>query len=397
MKKKQPLTPYLIIIVSIIFFMSFPKKPTETIRGATVALLAPAWEQIHSFKGLANIFSWRTSSSEEDSKSGLTNLELEIENQMLKAEIYKLQELFEHELFLISRLTQQSHMLSPEMSNHLSQHQNDLQDLFDLQLQSIPAKVLFRSPSSWSSSLWIDVGESQNKTGEKPIITKNSPVIVGGAVVGVIDYVGKNQSRVKLITDSGLTPSVRTARGTPQNYFLMEQLQILSGNIAVRNDLFKSSKEKKQFLNQLDELKKTLEHEESSLLLAKGEIQGRSHPLWRSQGQNLKGIGFNYDFSDEEGPARDLRTGKPLNAPEGMASIPLIKENDLLVTTGLDGVFPPGLRVAQVTHVHLLREGDYYYELEAKPCAGNLDELSLVFVLPPLGYDPHDQPPFLGR
>lgn len=397
MKKKQPITPYLILVTAIIFFMSLPKKPTEAIRGATVALLAPAWESISKFKGLGSFFSRQPYNPDTSSEINSLILEVEIENQRLKSEIHQLKELFAHELFLIARLANHPQTLSPEASTDLSQHQKDLQNLFHIQLQSIPAKVLFRSPSSWSSSLWINVGESTNQGLGKTIVSKNSPVIVGSSVVGVIDYVGKNQSRVRLITDSGLTPSVRAARGAPQNYLLMEQLQILAGILAVRNDLFENTNEKKQFLHQLDHLKKALNQDEESFLLAKGEIQGRSHPLWRSQGQNLKGIGFNYDFSDEEGPARDLRSGKPLHAPEDMPSLPLIKENDLLVTTGLDGVFPPGLRVAHVTRVYLLQEGDYYYELEAKPSAGNLDELSLVFVLPPLGYDPQDKPPFMGH
>jgi rod shape-determining protein MreC len=50
----------------------------------------------------------------------------------------------------------------------------------------------------------------------------------------------------------------------------------------------------------------------------------------------------------------------------------------------LDGVFPPGLDVATITKIHPLKEGDYYYELEAKPTAGNMYNLSYVFVIPPV-------------
>lgn len=49
--------------------------------------------------------------------------------------------------------------------------------------------------------------------------------------------------------------------------------------------------------------------------------------------------------------------------------------------------------VAEVTKVHPLKEGDYFYELEALPVAGNFDDLSLVFVIPPVSYDPDEQPP----
>jgi cell shape-determining protein MreC len=104
----------------------------------------------------------------------------------------------------------------------------------------------------------------------------------------------------------------------------------------------------------------------------------------------LRGTGFNYDFADDEGPGRDLRTGKPLEGKK--PAIPLIKVGDLLITTGFDGVFPAGLQAARVSKIFPLKEGDYYYDIEALPSENHLDELSLVFVLQPQGYDPEDLP-----
>ena len=70
--------------------------------------------------------------------------------------------------------------------------------------------------------------------------------------------------------------------------------------------------------------------------MAKGELHGSSKPLWRGYSQVLKGIGFNYDYADAYGPARDLRTGKTTaNSP----GISLLRVNDLLMTTGMDGIF----------------------------------------------------------
>ena len=62
----------------------------------------------------------------------------------------------------------------------------------------------------------------------------------------------------------------------------------------------------------------------------------------------------------------------------------LVKPGDLLVTTGMDGVFPAGLWVAKVVQVEELREGACTYTLEAKATAGDLDQLSYVSVFPPL-------------
>lgn len=231
------------------------------------------------------------------------------------------------------RLQLENQLLKNELTTLREHFGNDLGYIFYMDFDLIPAKVIFRSPAAWDSTLWINVGKATNAQLGREVVLHNSPVVVGKSVVGIVDYVGEKQSRVRLITDSGLTPSVRAVRK--------------QGPITHK--------------------------------LAKGELHGRSRPLWRSHEHLLRGVGFNYDFADEEGPARDLRS-------------PILKNGDLLVTTGLDGVFPPGLQVAHVTKIFPLKEGDYYYELEAHPTAGDLDEFSYMFVLKPLGYESEDRP-----
>ena len=54
------------------------------------------------------------------------------------------------------------------------------------QLLSIPAQVIYRDPSLWSSSLWVNVGENTNWALKKKIVMKNSPVLADGAIVGVL-------------------------------------------------------------------------------------------------------------------------------------------------------------------------------------------------------------------
>ena len=270
-------------------------ESVEKLQGTSVAMLAPAWIKF------SNLKSKKTPSFTEEEYQ-----QLKLENQLLRNELYQTQE--------------------------------ELQQEIAIEYPSTTAQVIFRSPASWNSSLWINVGQADHPT----IITKNSPVLLGTSVIGLIDYVGKHQARVRLITDSGLSPSVRAQR--------------------------------------------TIDNK--THLLAKGELHGSSQPLWRTKSHTLKGIGFNYDFSDEHGPSRDLRSGEPQNEKD--PPIPIIEAGDLLVTTGMDGVFPPGLEVATVTTIQTLHEGDYFYELEAVPTAGNLDDLSLLFVIPPLGYDPDE-------
>lgn len=326
MRRKAASLTYPLIITTFLLLISLPKDSTDSFRGMTVAWIAPVFGKIPSF--------WNKQSGAEQEQLQ----RLQLDNERLSLELLRMKDLLLREIFLKSEARELNEELIklPEIKLH-AQH---LRQLLSLQLQSVPAQVIFRSPTSWNSSLWINVGTADN-------IAKHSPVVVGSSIVGVIDYVGSHQARVRLITDSGLNPSVRIVR-----------------NIDGR-----------------------------TWYLAKGELYGSGEPLWRNSSLILKGIGFNYDFPDEEGPARDLRTGQPLGEHASIPALHLIQVDDLLVTTGMDGVFPPGLHVAKVKQIPLLKEGDYFYELEAVPTAGNLDNLSLLFVLPPVGYDPDDQVP----
>jgi cell shape-determining protein MreC len=82
----------------------------------------------------------------------------------------------------------------------------------------------------------------------------------------------------------------------------------------------------------------------------------------------LKGIGFNYDYPDSMGPP---------------SQVPLLKEGDLLVTSGLDGVFPPGIPVGLVTWIKPAKGSSYALEMEARPIVKNLNDLQAVVILPP--------------
>lgn len=346
MIKRSP-KPYLFLLAALLLLLSLPVAISERIRGLSVATLAPLWT---------------TMSNKATSNVDMNLQKLQIENRLLHAEIARLQDLLQ---------------------------QNRVNNLgfgfLSTQPQAIPAQVIFRSPSSWNSSLWINVGRENNPTSGKEIIGMNSPVVVGNSVVGIVDYVGEQQCRVRLITDSGLSPSVRAARGEPHKQMVTEQLSLLMSRVALYQGLFANQKDRELLLKGLAKIQKKLSHEsaQGTWYLAKGELHGSSHPLWRSRGSLLHGVGFNYDFADEKGPARDLKTGIPIDGSSKDA-IALLQVNDLLVTTGMDGVFPAGLYVAEITKIHLLKEGDYSYELEARPTAGDLQELSTVFVLPPV-------------
>lgn len=369
--KNKEYFPFLWILAVLLLVMSIPRTKVEAIRSEAIALLSPIWEGILGTKIWAEDL---TISGNEKTQSEI--LKLKIENQLLKNELQTQQELIKDFV---------SWNIPAEMSI-----ETKYQETKD-KAQAIAAKVIYRPVTTWNSSLWVNVGEETNKISQKKLIAKGGAVVVGNSLIGVVDYVGKNQSRIRLITDESLVPSVRALRGEPQKRYFSDVIVRLQEYFSDTSALFASEEEKEQLQIKLDAIRHKLLEDNQSYFLAKGELHGASAPLWRSSGTLLKGVGFNCDYADEYGPARDLRRGTPYGMQQSSA-FQILLPNDLLVTTGMDGVFPPGLHVAEVLQVSPLKEGDYFYELLAKPTAGNLDELSIVFILPPYGYDPQDQP-----
>ena len=382
--QKKFIATYLLIFIALLAMMSLSRQTSDKIRGESVSFLAPFWEKIlaskffffHPFQ--PSPFS---SLSVEEEKQ-----RLKLENRILETENSDLQKLLNEQLLLSSQISQVPSLNREAAGNLASDYQKSLQSNLNRlkrRLKSVSARVIFRTFDSWHHSLWINAGESVNQPGEPPTVAVNSPVVIGNAIVGIIDFVGKNQSRVRLITDNRLNPSVRDLRGGEQDLLLNEQIEGLLQQLTLKKQLNLSPDDYLDLTQLLHKLKDSLHPFKKTWYLAKGELAGSLTSSRTGQSILLKGTGFNYDFADEEGDSRDLRSGKPTQRPKEQA-LPILKVNDILVTTGMDGIFPPGFHVAAVTHISLLKEGDYFYELEAKPLAGLLEELSLVFVLPPM-------------
>ncbi|MBA2729119.1 MAG: rod shape-determining protein MreC [Parachlamydiaceae bacterium] len=383
--KRKKFLPLLIIFVTLVLILNIPKISSEKMRDMAVQLSAPFWKKIDKAKSVVS----GRNKDELDPISRAEFQHLKLENQLLKKEIEKAYQ-------LIDEVTPINNLLEGAPNGQaIARYRKNLKSLQYSKLEAVPAEVIYRAPTTWNSSLWINRGRELNIELGHEIIAKNSPVLAGSALIGVVDYVGKKQSRVRLITDSGLSLAVRATRGDPQHQRFSKCLDDLMNYLSnVENSTINES-QKKQLLQQFKALKKVLLQGQECHMLAKGELHGSSLPLWRSNGELIKGVGFNYDFTDDEGPARDLRNGIPYGSKDPGKGIPLLKERDILITTGMDGVFPPGLQVAEVVSVGDLEEGDYAYELVASPIAGNLNEVSLLFVMPPIGFDPADQPSFV--
>lgn len=249
---------------------------------------------------------------------------------------------------------------SAPVSDLLSQWQGQLASLHR---SAVAARLIYRDPLPWGSTFWVDVGSNQVK--------KNSPVVIGNALVGLVDYVGASSSRVRCVTDSDLVVAVRVARGSPQTGALLYQIDQLLALVGQQ-----ASGVPDDWKGALTRLRERLAQPRELAYLAKGEVAGSGIPLWQGLGI-LKGSGFNYDFADVFGPSRDLR------------STCLIESGDLLITSGMDGLFPPGLDVGWVSHLEPLREGAISYEAEVRAAAPQLGHLETVFVLPPLLDEAH--------
>lgn len=368
--------PYFFVLLFMLFVLSFSKNFSEKIRGVSVSALSPAW-------GGARALGKREKGAGSRGKIE----QLTLENERLKTQVEILKEWIvsegrrEEELNRLHYLRVQEAQDSPQ-SLFYQRRASELAKLIDLQMQAVPAKVIFREPISWSSSLWLGVGHRDNEALGMEIVAIDSPVVVGSALVGVVEQVERTKCRVRLITDSGLVPAVRALRGGEHSRVLAEQLMALKTTLEVQAELQGCSAMEKKMLALIESMRSEWVDACESAFLAKGELFGSSASLWRSRGNLLRGVGFNYDFADAEGPARTLRTGATLDGTAG--TLPLLRGGDVLVTTGFDGIFPPGLHVARVTEIGRLREGASSYELTAEPIVSNIDHLETVFVLPPV-------------
>lgn len=379
---------YLCLFVAVMTMISLPLGITRALKNRAVAATAPLWSSLRQWQiGGFGLSQTKTTTAVSAEKIA----QLEKENFLLRQQCASLQQIMACDESIareVAWLQQvrgreaQELQLQESWNEFFKRRARHLTYRLQYHLQSMPAKVIFREPNHWSSTLWIDVGEEDNEKLGVKIIAHNSPVVIGRSLVGVVEHVQRNRSEVRLITDARLVPSVRAVRGEQSHRCLLQLIDQLASILQKRSGLFSTLNEEKQVLTSLANLRRSLSQGWGDYYLAKGELYGSSLPLWRSKRLLLQGVGFNYDTPDEEGMSRDLRTGEPLNGVgKGM---PLLQPGDILVTSGLDGIFPQGLEVGIVSKVHLLREGDTTYDLEAMPTIDDIAEIDHVSVLPPL-------------
>jgi rod shape-determining protein MreC len=372
---------YIFIAFFILCQLSLSTKTTDRLRSMSVAALSPPWLGLSSAKEsvfkIAAVWPSGGYYTSPEMKNELEGLKLENHNLRYQVELLKaqvdLEKLVGEEAELLKKFVQDD--------AYAKRRKAEVFRLIDLYTPAVVGKVIFRETASWSSSFWINLGEKTNHDLGKTVIAKNSPVVVGTSLLGIVEYVGQHRSRVRLVTDASIVPSVRILRGSEQVQVIAQQIKKLLEMVSGCEEMIQDHPVKKELIDFYQKLNPS----GKNYYLAKGELKGMKEPLFRCRQALLQGIGFNYDFEDEEGSARDLKSGRPL---QGSAQeIPLVQKGDILVTTGMDGIFPAGLKTGQVTKVFPLREGASAYELDALSLIENFDDISYVTVLPPLNSD----------
>ncbi len=345
---------YLMLLLFFWGMFSIPKESANQWRSGIVALTLPSWQRINQCK-----------MRKADSAASL-----QMENDILRRQVQQLKQvlLFEKQT---QELSEEVNRLRQDDQNPNSiSRANHLIDIIEKQMHAIPACVIFREASLWSSGIWLNVGEKNNRALNLKVVAVKSPVLSGGVLVGIVEQVEEHRCRVRLITDAALSPSVCVVRGDPQQRLLAKQIDSLIQQLALHSDLPISN----GLTLHLKEAQAQLNFDASSFCLAVGTLQGANRSKYRARATQLRGVGFHSS-------ALIGKTSKESKIQE--ISSPLIKIGDLLVTTGMDGVFPADLPIATVCAVLPVREGACSYEIEATPLIPDFDELVDLFVIPP--------------
>ncbi|MES2272902.1 MAG: hypothetical protein V4487_01775, partial [Chlamydiota bacterium] len=161
--------PYLILGFFLFCWISLPKTLSDRARALTAASLAPFCKWSKPTK----------SPSDELSRLQLENLNLRAQMEEVYEWILSEQRIGEQVELL--KLTRQEQKKSTDEYWHafFQRRADQLQERLRSHLVAIPAQVIYRDPSSWSSSLWVNVGENDNTASDHPVVVKNSPVVLG--------------------------------------------------------------------------------------------------------------------------------------------------------------------------------------------------------------------------
>lgn len=226
--------------------------------------------------------------------------------------------------------------------------------------------VIYR-PSKESTVVWIKTLAP---------VQKGAGVIIGDCLVGFVDTVQGLCSRVRLVCDtrSKVAVEVKKANRLVEDESANASIAALSIDVKYWKELakqgvFHGSKkalEIERFLGQLDAMLESTSTFES--LPLQGLLCGASSS-WPGDHKRLIAQGFYRQVGVHE-----LSKEKE----------DLIEPGDLLITCGLDGRYPPGLRVGYVRQVKAQDPARTLFEVEASMALADFSKERWVWVLPAL-------------
>lgn len=271
----------------------------------------------------------------------------------------------------------------PEQASFFARRIEEGEKLHALHSASVVAPVVYRSHSAWMRSFWVAFGQQDARY---PQIGLGSPVLYGPYLIGIVEFVGEKYSRVRLLTDERVVVAVRVLRKPDRDWELFVALEMVKRQLEWKKEMqMPRLEEEKRLEESLLQVQKALHSRGVALYLAKGELHGSSGNGWRRSSLLLKGRGFNDAFPGEEGRARRVSI-------EGeKREIPLVAKGDLLVTSGLDGLFPKGIPVATVFSVDPVNPADAWQSLQARLCIESICDFSVVTLLPSLQFTEQEE------
>ena len=99
------------------------------------------------------------------------NEHLALENYLLRKQLETAQELLHRELDLL-REKENLSIITVDELDELDLHTQEVASLFPEKLKALPAEVIFRSPQSWNSTFWINLGSDQSEKIDAAAIEK---------------------------------------------------------------------------------------------------------------------------------------------------------------------------------------------------------------------------------
>ena len=284
--KKEKSSPYILLCFFIFCTLSLSDSVTQKVRFFAVSSLAPSWSLCENIRKQTQLLCSTSIAYKPTTEKFIREMEdLKRENRALSDQMENIRQWILNEDRIEEQMTRIKNLdlleKGGEWRGYFQRRKEQFSKILKLQMKAVPAKVIYRDPSSWSSFIWLNIGDRYNRSLGETVVAKNSPVVIGNMLVGLVEEVGDNQCKVRLLTDSNLFPSVRSIRGGRQDQFFLEQIEGLLQLLQTRRDLFPSLEEERVLFYSLQKLIIQLENFQATSYLAKGEKKGSNLPLWR--------------------------------------------------------------------------------------------------------------------